>query len=145
MQAGDGFTKAVEAIYDAAAEPDRWPATLQTIADCFGDVGANLIYMRDDGSTATIVSPSLQAAHEDYQNGWWQQDLRWTRAVEFAYRSSGVITDRHVVTPEEQETHPFYLDFQRRHGLRWVVSMEISPETFAVVAVSVHRGPDRSA
>lgn len=31
---------AVEAIYDAAPDPSRWPHALQTIANCFGDMGA---------------------------------------------------------------------------------------------------------
>lgn len=143
MKAETGFARAVEAIYAAAADAEQWPRALQVIADCFGDIGANLIYRRDDGSTATIASPGLHAAQEDYQRGWWQQDIRWTRAQEFVYRSnSGAITDRHVASDYEMATHPFYTDFQRRHGLRWIVSMEVSPEPFVTVALSVHRGPE---
>jgi hypothetical protein len=41
------FSRVVEEIYAAAPDPSRWP---MTIADYFGDVGANLIYKRDDGS-----------------------------------------------------------------------------------------------
>src|SRR5262249_2560665 len=47
---------AVEAIYETAAAPARWPWALGRIADCFGDVGAVLLYKRDNGSFGTIVS-----------------------------------------------------------------------------------------
>src|SRR5690349_16439506 len=134
------FSRVVEDIYSAAPDPSRWPATLQAIADYFGDVGANLIYKRDDGNVVTIVSPSLQAAHDDYDAGWWQQDIRWARASEYLYRGhSGAFTDRHIVSDEEMRTHPFFTVFQPRHGLRWVVSMDISPDARSIVGLSVHR------
>jgi len=137
---------AIEQIYAAAAEPDRWPAALQAIATCFGDIGAILIYTREDGSAATIVSPSLEAAQRDYANGWWEQDFRLTRALEHFYRAEhGPVTDAHFTTPEEMRTHAFYTDFQRRHGLFWIASMEISPGPNVRVALSIHRGPDRPA
>lgn len=144
MPASSLYANAIEAIYAAAASTERWRDALEAIAAYFGDVGANLIYSRDDGSTATIVSAGLQAAHDDYQRGWWEQDIRWIRARDFVYRSqSGAVSDRHLVTDEEQATHPFYTDFQKRHGLRWIASVEVSPEPFALVALSVHRAPAR--
>ena len=61
------FVAAVEAIYGTAAQPDRWPHALQAAADVFGDVGANLLWRRDDGSFGTVVSPTLQLAQQDYE------------------------------------------------------------------------------
>jgi hypothetical protein len=58
---------AIEAIYDAAAAPARWPVALQAIADYFGDVGALIYYQRDDGSFGTTVSPDLRAGQADYK------------------------------------------------------------------------------
>ena len=51
------FVVALEAIYRAAVTPAEWPRTLQDIADVFGDVGANLIYQRDDGSFGFLTLP----------------------------------------------------------------------------------------
>jgi len=81
---------AVEAIYDAAPDPSRWPIALQAIADCFDDVGANLIWRRDDGSFGNVVSPKLYAALLDYEkNEWWRQDIRAIRSHDTdVYRSS---------------------------------------------------------
>jgi len=39
---GDRFLRAVEAVYDAAPEPSRWPHALGAIADYFESVGAIL-------------------------------------------------------------------------------------------------------
>ena len=136
----DPFVKAVEAIYDAAAAPTHWPAALQAIADCSGDVGAVLIWQRDDGGFGTIVPPSLQAAQDDYQSGWWRQDIRAARAVEYGYRhNAGAITDRHLITDEEIANHPIYAQFLASHGLRWVASIQISPDPHISVAISVQR------
>lgn len=55
----DAFVAAVEAIYDAAPDPSRWPVALQAIADVFGDVGAILSFLRDDGGFGAIGSPQL--------------------------------------------------------------------------------------
>jgi len=64
---GARFLRAVEAGYDAAPEPSRWPHALGAIADYFDDVGAILIWHRTDGSYGTIVSEKLAAAQRDYE------------------------------------------------------------------------------
>jgi hypothetical protein len=61
----DRLLRAVEAIYDAAPEPSRWPQALGAIADYFDDVGAILIWHRTDGSFGTIVSEGLAEAQRD--------------------------------------------------------------------------------
>jgi len=138
------FVAAVEAIYSTAAQPDKWPHALQAAADVFGDVGANLLWRRDDGSFGTIVSPTLLVAQQDYEAGWWRQDIRAIRAIEYAYRSTGgPVTERDVVSPEEMESHPFFTGFQKRHGLKWIASVQISPDPRIIVAISVQRAPSK--
>lgn len=138
------FVAAVEAIYGTAAQPEKWPHALQATADVFGDVGANLLWRRDDGSFGTIVSPTLQMAQQDYEAGWWRQDIRAIRAIEYAYRSAGgPVTDRGVISPEEMESHPFYTGFLQRHGLKWIASIQISPDPRTVVAISIQRAPSK--
>jgi hypothetical protein len=63
------FVTAVEAIYAAAPDPSRWPLALQAMADVFDDVGAVLVYERDDGGFGAIVSHSLDALLRDYVGG----------------------------------------------------------------------------
>jgi DNA-binding CsgD family transcriptional regulator/PAS domain-containing protein len=137
--ANDLFVAAVEAIYDSAAQPSGWARALETIADAFGDVGANLIWRRDDGSFGVIVSPSLLPLVEEW-NKWQHADIRALRAVEqssFAWLD--VVTDRHLVTAQEIEEHPFYTQFLVPRGLGWLASATVSPDPLIEVWISLQR------
>lgn len=135
------FVSAVEAVYSAAAAPSRWPQALQAIAECSGDVGAILIYQRDDGSYGTIGSPSLDAARLEYdRDEWWRHDIRFARAAPHGYFArTDAITERDIATPEELETLPFYSEFLPRHGLKWFGAVSISPDPHVAAALSVQR------
>jgi DNA-binding CsgD family transcriptional regulator/PAS domain-containing protein len=135
------FVNAIEAIYAAAPQPSLWPTALQMVADCLDDVGALLIWQRDDGAFGTIVSPSLAAAQRDYENnGWLHQDIRALRAVKHSYWANGdTATDRDVCTDEEIRTHPYYTTFLARHGLRWCGTVGVAPDPHISAALSVQR------
>src|SRR5882757_3503243 len=141
----DLLLAAVEAIYDAAPDPSRWPLALQAIADVFGDVGANLLWRRDDGSFDVITSPGLDpAAAADYRQNWWDKDIRALRSSEQLYLHPGrAITDRHFATAEEIEAHPIYAEFLARHGLRWVAGTHISPDARTFVSVNLQRSSEK--
>jgi DNA-binding CsgD family transcriptional regulator len=140
-----GFVEAVEAIYDAAPAPERWPVALQAIADAFGDVGAHLIYQREDGAYGTICSPGLEAAQRDYEAGeWWRHDVRFSRSLEGgAISRSDTISDRDIATSEEMKDLPFYTQFLRSHGLGWFGGVGISPDPRVGVALAVQRAADK--
>ncbi len=143
----DGFVAAVEAIYDAAAVPERWPQALQEIADSFGDVGAIMIYQREDGGFGSICSPRLEAAQRDYEVGeWWRQDVRFSRSIERgAIARHDAVTDRDIASPEEMRTLPFYTQFLRGHGLGWFGGVGISPDPRVSVALSIQRSDQKQA
>jgi DNA-binding CsgD family transcriptional regulator len=134
------YATAVDAIYAAATAPGLWPRALERVADVFGDVGANLLYIRDDGSFGIIVTPSLVAAEEDYRREWWKHDIRTARAIEYGY-AAGVeaITDRHVASDHEIAEHPFYKDFLLPHGVGWFAGVAITPDPRIVLALTVQR------
>jgi DNA-binding CsgD family transcriptional regulator/GAF domain-containing protein len=140
------FVAAIEAIYETAAAPGRWPQALDRIAACFDDVGAILVYKRDNGSFGAIVSPALEAAQRDYAQGWWQHDIKTVRGHERGYvLSKDAITDRHIVTPEEMENHPFHTQFLVPHGLGWFAGINISPDPHIGVVISVQRSLTKPA
>lgn len=140
------FVAAVEAIYDAATAPERWPLALQAIADVFGDIGANLTYFRDCGASGTVVSPSLISGATEYNDIWWRQDIRSQRASERGYwLAEGIITDADLVTEAEMNSHPFYTEFLAKHGLRWSASAAISPSPHVHVGLTVQRSAARQA
>jgi DNA-binding CsgD family transcriptional regulator len=134
------FSRAVDFIYDAALQPTLWPQALQAVADCFQDIGAVLIWRRDDGGFGTIVSPGLSAAHADYEANWQMNDPRPVRSFERAFLAPrDVITDLDVMTAEEIEKLPIYTRFLARYGLGWFASTVLSPDAGVVAGVSVQR------
>lgn len=144
MSAHPSFDIAITAIYDAALDPERWPHALQAAADCTDDVGAILIYGRDDGGFGVIGSPSLNAVIEEYRGAWSLRDIRANRVRERGYFiNRGVVTDRDVVSDEEIESDPFYSDYLRRYGLKYFAASIVSPDPRVEVGVSVQRATGR--
>ena len=135
---------AIEAIYDAAPSPAKWPQALQSVADCFGDLGAVLLWHRDDGSIGSVASPGLAAAQADYQdNGWSKNDIAASRIVEHGYLSiRDTISDTEFITDEERSTHPFYTDFSAKHGVLWRLGVAVTPDPRVHVWVALQRGHD---
>ncbi len=135
----------VEAIYDAAPDPSRWPNALGAIADYFDDVGAILIWHRNDGSFGTIVSEGLAEAQRDYdENGWAARDIKAVRAQELGYFFSGEpFADRHIGFDEEMKKHPCSVEFFDKHGLGFIGAVAVSPDPHVGVMLSVQRDSKR--
>lgn len=135
---------AIRTIYDAALNPDDWPAALQAIADCTGDVGTVLIWQRDDGSLGTVVSPDLEASHAEYIAHWSLRDTRAHRVVERGlHLSADTVTDRDVVDDDEIDRLPIYRDYLIPHGLGWFAATSVAPDPRVTVAISVQRRFER--
>ena len=144
MYGSERVHEAIRSIYGAATAPEQWPEALQAIADCTDDVGAVLLWRRDDGSFGTIVSPALEISHSDYIAHWSTRDIRAIRAIERGYHlSRDVATDRDVVDDDEIATDPFYRDYLIPHGLGWFAATSVGPDPRVVVIVSVQRRFDR--
>jgi len=135
----DRFVAALEKVYDAAPDPSLWPAALQAVADVFDDVGAVMVYSRDDGGFGAISSPSVQSMVIDAAENFNGQDLRAIRGVERGiFYERDAVTDRHVVTQDEILGHPYYL-MMARHGLRYFAGVPVSPDARVNIAISVQR------
>jgi DNA-binding CsgD family transcriptional regulator len=133
--------KAIEAIYDAAPDPLGWPRALGAIAEYFDDVGAILIWYRDNGTFGTIVSESLAAAQKDYEeNGWASRDIKAIRARQCGYFFNGEpFADRHIGFDEEMGNHPCSVQFFAKHGLGWIGAVAVSPDPHVGVMLSIQR------
>lgn len=138
------FLAAVEGIYDAAPDPSRWPHALQLIADVFHDVGAVLVFGRDDGSFGAIGSVSMEPMLQDYWSGPLAgQDLRAIRGRESGfYLGRDAVSDPDIVSIQEMETHPFYR-FMAKHGLKYFVAAPISPDPRVAASIAVQRSIDK--
>jgi len=134
------YERTVAKFYESALNPGEWPAALQCIADCFDDVGCILIYGREDGTFGVIASPELSQAASEYLNNWSNRDIRAIRAREMGYfRSRVAITDGDVVSQDEIESHPFYVEFLRKFGLKYFAATAVIADTGVEAALSVQR------
>jgi DNA-binding CsgD family transcriptional regulator len=139
------YTAAVDAIYDTAIAPEKWPAALQAVADAFGDVGGTLTYHRSDGRLGVIVSKTLLAGQDDYNREWYRHDIRAQRMMERMYLASHTVTDRELGLEQEQDTHPFFTQFLKKYGLRHIASVHIAPDPDIYAFLSIHRAPEKPA
>jgi len=130
---------AIEAIYGAAAAPERWPEALDRIAACFEAEGTALIFQRGASQFSAIVSPRLAEAGRDYEAGWGARDISAARTRAKFNEGYAVITERDTCTPEEIATHPFFTDFLVRHGLGCFMATEVAPGDDMLVCISVQR------
>jgi DNA-binding CsgD family transcriptional regulator len=131
---------AIEAIYDAAPDPQKWPRALAAIADCFGDAGAIMIWRRDDGAFGTIVSPGLVEAQRDFEQNWATRDFKAVLGEQLGFFFNGEpFADRHLCSEEEIRAQPFFQDFLCRHGLGWCAGIAISPDPHIGVLLAVQR------
>ena len=138
------YDQAIEDIYAAATCPDHWPVALARVAACFDDVGAFLIYARDDNRFGMIASPVLQDAVTEYVRAWSHRDTRALRAVERGYYLKGdTMTDSDVVSQDEMQKDPFYTEFLAKYGLRYFAGARVSPDPRVDVALSIQRSADR--
>lgn len=141
--ADTAFLRALELIYDAAADPGLWPAALDAVAARFDAAGAILIWQRDDGKFGTIASEGIAAAQKDYvENGWLSRDTRAIRGLERGYFFNGEpFGDHDICTPEEMAADPFYTEFLATHGLGWFGAVAVSPNPHVGVGLSIQRDP----
>ena len=139
-----GFETAIDAIYEAAVAPASWPMALQQIADSFGDVGAVMIFGKEDGGFGVIASPSLQPMTEEYLRDWSHNDVRAIRGRERGYLTNAVaLTDRLILTETEMDEEPHYRDFLAKYGLRYFAAISVSPMPKVEAALSIQRARGR--
>jgi len=143
----DRFEAAIESIYESALDVSRLPYALQDIANSFGDLGASVVWARDDGAIGSITAPSQQSEQVLYEEGGWnQRDLRAIRAIERGYFFSGApFTDRHLCSEEEMHSAPIYADYLLPLGIAWIGGVAISPDPRTGVLLCVHRSASRPA
>ena len=134
--------RAIEAIYETALSPERWPETLSVISECFDAEGTLLLFQHADGRFDAVTSPGVlhdlraQFIAED----WSHRDLRAIRShAAGVFGSTHTITDQDLATPEEIETHPYYTQLLAPHGLGWFLGASVSPDPGVSVAFSVQR------
>jgi DNA-binding CsgD family transcriptional regulator len=105
----------LDRIYEASVIPELWVNVLDRMApivDCDG----GLLFVMDSRSQVRFISsdcykPLMNAFVNE---GWMTRNIRAARLAAMNY--PGFVTDSDVVTEEEINTDPLYVDFLRKHG-----------------------------
>jgi DNA-binding CsgD family transcriptional regulator len=110
--------RAIErAFAEAALDPSRWNAAMETATAVTGARGATLLPVR--GRLPLMPhSASLGEGFEIYiRDRWFERDERY-RGVPAALRR-GVMTEFDFITPEEINRSPYYQEFLASQRCRW--------------------------
>jgi DNA-binding CsgD family transcriptional regulator len=130
--------EAMEEIYAAALEPEKWPEALGTLARVSGAEGGIVSPVLPADAGHVVFSPSLSEPVRDYEREWWRHDRR---AAESRTRqlTSGLWTDADLVSEEDRARDPFYQEFLRPHGFGEFMARLATPVPGHVVSLNVHR------
>jgi DNA-binding CsgD family transcriptional regulator len=105
----------VDRIYEASVIPELWIDILDRLAAIAHCDGGILIAADSRQNVRALSSDCLSPMLSAFINeGWMQQNIRASRLRPMNY--SGFVVDLDLVTPEEMETDPLYVDCLRKHG-----------------------------
>lgn len=137
----------IDEIYEAAAVADQWPRVLGSLASMFDSDGAVIVSSQRDASH-WVCTPSMAQTLADFAAlGRPEMNPRPPRAI--ARRHPGFLTDHDILTEEELQSDPFYVDVLRPRGFGWCAGSTIFAPGGDTLIVSVERrfsrGPFSSA
>lgn len=105
----------IDRIYEASVIPDLWIDILDRLAAIAHCDGGILIAADPQQSVRALSSDSLSPMLSAFINeGWMRQNIRASRLRPMNY--SGFVVDLDIVTPEEAETDPLYVNCLRKYG-----------------------------
>ncbi|GJE76900.1 helix-turn-helix transcriptional regulator [Methylorubrum suomiense] len=108
----------IDACYAAALDPERWPETLDAIADAVGARGGLIVSHDPQRTPVTLHSERLNAVDHDYRiGGWWQFDTRIARVTALGLAPGTIVCDAMYFSTDEKSRDPFIQDLFGRHGL----------------------------
>jgi DNA-binding CsgD family transcriptional regulator len=132
------------AFYEAAAQPELWPATLQTASSVFGADGSCIIAF-PSSSVGAVWSPGLDGlAHSFFGEGWHMRNERLARAMPIRHVRP-VMTESDLFSKSELDRHPFNAEFINVHGFRWGAGCFLSEVDGWNTAFSVERKATRES
>jgi DNA-binding CsgD family transcriptional regulator len=130
----------IHAIYGAALSPEKWPDVLSRIGARFDAEGAVILFYSGETQVDFIHCAELEDAVRVYlSEEWWKRDIHAQRMRKLQLAGNDVYNDYALVTEEEIESLPIYVDFFQRVGFGWLMSGVILPDFDMLVVLSVPR------
>jgi DNA-binding CsgD family transcriptional regulator len=105
----------VEALYDAALEPDLLPAALHSFARSLNGSMGHALFLGTPSSIA--ASSGSQDIAASYAREWWKHDVATERG--HTRRLHGLVTTAELTSPKERASLPYYQLFAREYDCFW--------------------------
>lgn len=109
----EAFSEAVEAIYAAAVEQDRWPAAMERIAGAVAGHGTLLGISTPGEAEFFSVTGYDAAAVQSFAKEYADKSYVWSLLS--ATAPGAVIHDRRVLPPDRRRRDPFANEWAVRH------------------------------
>jgi DNA-binding CsgD family transcriptional regulator/PAS domain-containing protein len=122
-----GFSQALDAIYDAATEFERWPAALERLGDAFGASYVALLDRNVRTMQARASAIGLDpASQREFFDIWSERDVLRLRTR--AYRAGAVETDHDILPRRDLLRSDYYNGFMKPHDMHVYMRMTLSVE-----------------
>ena len=132
--------------YEAALEPDGWPAVAEAVTDALGASSGQLAFRDLEHPEASRLVPArLESSWlEAYRTHYAQEDLWLQRGIARAeigksYRGTDLVPDAELLR------HAFYQDFLRPQDIRHCLTAGVASAGGLVVTASFYTGVHREA
>ena len=126
MHASDAtlLDRLADRAYEAAVRPGLWPEVLDLIAGASGSFGTILFTVDTLGQGRSVVSGEVGRWWQEWiAEGWNARSVRAPRLL--ALRHPGWVRDLDILTPEEIEVLPEYVEFLGPRGLKWGAATDV--------------------
>ena len=130
----DQVLSLVDDLYEAAIEPDLWPAALARFTTMLGYTATTVVPLRAPASM--LVSPGIEEAYRAYARDWWRQDTIVRLGVRLGgYR--GLVCDWERLGAEAMANDPFYQEFRRTYGMGGYMGLMVEPLPGEIMSVGM--------
>src|SRR5579871_6383501 len=106
-----GETNLLDAVYEAAAIPEKWPEALDGLAQLTGSVGTVLLTTDPKTLRWTSSEPVRQLVVEFLEGNWHERNPRMEKLV--SHRNSGFVREIDMLTVEEIDRDPTFTELLR--------------------------------
>lgn len=132
------FSDLEQLIYEAAIVPEQWPEALHVLSDFGGSYGTILLSSDRRNHVHAVASPMIQPLWQQWiEEGWNAKSQRAPRLL--GAQRFGWIRDTDVLTSEEIESLPEYVDFILPRGFKWAAAAAIPMPTGETAIFSMER------
>lgn len=137
MLADEGDPDIERRIYEAAVVPELWEGALASLARRAGSYGAILLTARSE-QFRSAASPAIQSMWREWvREGWTQRSERAPRLL--ALDRPGWVRDIDILSLQEIETLPEYVEFLAPRGLKWGAAARVPMPTGGTAIFSMER------